>query len=369
MKNLKPVISAILLGILSFVALLTLNAGFKQNKKQEVAKVIKNSPGLHRESVNWLPFTNDTVYTTSSFDELLVPFECVVDVHGNLYVMQYAKKEITKLSPTGKIVKKFGRMGSGPGEFRGMTRLGTSPNREIIYVCDGGNNRLVLFDTTGANIDMIKIKASSLSQVIMADKNIVAYNLLKNPLATVFSPAGEKLYTFGENITKSHLINQGKVRVSSTGLLYFSNDYTGIVQVYRPDGKFVTKVEGPIILKLSRKAIRDKNYQLSWLGNPLGTLDLCTDNDFLYTLFSGVVASKEAGTAGNASDMIHVYDASSGIYNGSIKLPGIAKNITVYGNRLYCITISADEESDDVNIINYNIEETIKYLKSNRSGI
>ena len=55
---------------------------------------------------------------------------------------------IVKFSKDGKFIKEWGKLGTGPGEFRNAHALAID-SRGRLFVCDRGNARLQIFDLNG----------------------------------------------------------------------------------------------------------------------------------------------------------------------------------------------------------------------------
>lgn len=357
MLNKTPVINAIAAGVLIFLIVFALNEIFQeQDDSQLFNGPFHLAPGLHTNDVKWLPFSPDTVFVVEA-DFMSYPFECVADTGGNLYVLDWALKEIHKFDPSGNHIKTFGGSGSGPGEFGGNARLYITPNRKVIYVDDKRNNRLVLYDTNGTFEKAITGLPSNWKRVMTSDEKVIGFGLTKKPLGRVYSNKGELLLKFGEHVAASHLVNQGSLWIDRDEQVYFTNDYTSVIQVYRPNGEFVYKIDGPMRY-IPEKAINNKNFQLTG-REPLCTLDLCTADDFLYVLFSGKLTSVDGKIHGSLSKLVHIYDRKTGDYLGSIELPGLVKFIHVYRDRLF--VIQHDERKS--RIVAYDLSKTIASLQ------
>jgi DNA-binding beta-propeller fold protein YncE len=76
------------------------------------------------------------------------------DAAGNVYVANYLKNNILKMSATGTCLRSWGTKGAGPGQFKNPygVRVATDPvlGAEGVYVADSNNNRIQEFTTTGA---------------------------------------------------------------------------------------------------------------------------------------------------------------------------------------------------------------------------
>jgi hypothetical protein len=68
---------------------------------------------------------------------------------GRMIVAHNSANEILIYSPAGELVKRFGKEGSGPGEFREISRLFTIGDGDSILVYDLPQFRATVFDTLG----------------------------------------------------------------------------------------------------------------------------------------------------------------------------------------------------------------------------
>src|SRR5919201_6553511 len=86
------------------------------------------------------------------------PRSLAIGPNGNLYVTD-ANQRITVISPSGKVIRRWGRPGSGRGEFRFVGHDPSDPNDingkvavgpdGLVYVSDGGNARVQVFTGQG----------------------------------------------------------------------------------------------------------------------------------------------------------------------------------------------------------------------------
>jgi sugar lactone lactonase YvrE len=103
------------------------------------------------------PFTITARYTAASL-RLSHPVDLAVGPDGNLYVTDVSQR-VTVISPTGMVLRRWGKPGSGPGEFKftsidpntptdvaGNITIGPDGN---VYVSDSGNARVQVFTRQG----------------------------------------------------------------------------------------------------------------------------------------------------------------------------------------------------------------------------
>ena len=69
------------------------------------------------------------------------PTQCT-DASGSLYVIEYGAARLTKLSPEGKVLGRFGAPGSEDGQFKTPWGMAINTAGHII-IADTGNRRLV----------------------------------------------------------------------------------------------------------------------------------------------------------------------------------------------------------------------------------
>jgi hypothetical protein len=72
---------------------------------------------------------------------------------GLLIVLEQQAREIRVYGRDGRLVRRFGRSGSGPGEFRSPGAMGSSG--DTIWVYDYANARLTLFRTDGTLLETV----------------------------------------------------------------------------------------------------------------------------------------------------------------------------------------------------------------------
>lgn len=84
-------------------------------------------------------------------DEFADVADVAVDGRGRLYVSHRQPPEIRVFDADGRFVRRFGREGSGPGEFGRSGELTWGPDGNL-WVADSGNGRFEVFDTAGAHV-------------------------------------------------------------------------------------------------------------------------------------------------------------------------------------------------------------------------
>ncbi|MBK8269938.1 MAG: NHL repeat-containing protein [Planctomycetes bacterium] len=84
----------------------------------------------------------------STIGALLNPLACAIDKNDQIYIAESARHRIAVFSTSGKLIRTFGRKGSGDGELHFPAGLALGANGEV-YVSDSGNHRICVFDRNG----------------------------------------------------------------------------------------------------------------------------------------------------------------------------------------------------------------------------
>lgn len=71
-----------------------------------------------------------------------------VDGHGNVYVAHWNSHKVAVYSPTGQLLREWGRMGTADGDFRLPGGVFLGPD-DLLYVADQGNSRVQRFTREG----------------------------------------------------------------------------------------------------------------------------------------------------------------------------------------------------------------------------
>ncbi|NDF39843.1 MAG: hypothetical protein EB140_13095, partial [Proteobacteria bacterium] len=82
---------------------------------------------------------------------LQTPWAIACDSDGTTLIVDRDRAQVIRVDPEGHTVARWGRVGSGPGEFNRPTGIATDVNRRV-YVVDSGNDRVQVFSASGAPI-------------------------------------------------------------------------------------------------------------------------------------------------------------------------------------------------------------------------
>ena len=157
------------------------------------------------------PFTITARYSAKSLG-LDHPDELEAGPDGNLYVTDLSQR-VTVISPGGKVLRRWGKPGTGPGEFKFIAndladptdvagRMAVGPNG-LVYVSDSGNARVQVFTPQGRFIRQFGSYGSGKGQffftadlVVDGSGNVYVADDANLTLAK-FSPTGKVIWQIG----------------------------------------------------------------------------------------------------------------------------------------------------------------------------
>jgi DNA-binding beta-propeller fold protein YncE len=156
----------------------------------------------HRTDELPSPFTVVARYSPASLG-LEHPRSFAIAPDGNLYITDN-RQRVTAISPDGKILRRWGKPGSRPGEFRFVSddptdptdkhgRIAVGPNG-LLYVSDSGNARVQVFTPQGRFLRQFRSLGESFDLVVDPSGNVY---VLVGQLVYKFSPRGKLIWWIG----------------------------------------------------------------------------------------------------------------------------------------------------------------------------
>jgi streptogramin lyase len=197
------------------------------------------------------PFTITARYTAASLG-LSQPAYLAVGPDGNLYVTDLSQR-VTVISAAGTVLRRWGKPGSGPGEFKFIPNDPTTPTAVqasiavgpdgLVYVSDSGNGRVQVFTADGRFVRQFGSFGSGQGQLLRpfdlavdgAGNVYVEDDQTQN--MSKFSPAGTIIWTIGGASGDPDLVGFQKFSAfDAHGRLVIVNDALNRVVYVDADG-------------------------------------------------------------------------------------------------------------------------------------
>lgn len=204
------------------------------------------------ENVRIIKTVNKTVLTAPEPDPLNMPSDAAVGPEGNLYVLDGVNHRIVVYDAEGQFRFQFGSHGSEPGQLLFPLGIATAPDGKV-YVADSGNHRFQVFDSNGKLLDTVSLP-NVLSGTppdptdVVADPNRQRLYITDNDNhhVLVYNLASRQF----ESIWGSPGQGERQFRfpflmdISSQGYLFIVEPINTRVQVINHEGKFVNFIGG-----------------------------------------------------------------------------------------------------------------------------
>jgi sugar lactone lactonase YvrE len=158
------------------------------------------------------PFTIMARYSAKSLG-LNHPASLAIAPDGNLYVTDVSQRIIV-ISPAGKVLRRWGRPGSGPGEFKFIPGDPSSPDDVQAMIAAGPNGKVYVADSGNARIQ-------------------------------VFTANGRFIRQFGSfGRRKGQFQRPYDLAVDATGAVYVADDVAGTMTKFSPAGSALWQIGG-----------------------------------------------------------------------------------------------------------------------------
>jgi DNA-binding beta-propeller fold protein YncE len=191
-------------------ALAVLAAGCAENAA--TATGANTSPAAASSRALPSPFTITARYTAKSLG-LSHPAALAVGPDGNLYVTDLSQR-VTVISPTGTVLRRWGKPGTRPGEFRFIAFQTSTPADVAGKIAVGPDGKVYVSDSGNARVQ-------------------------------VFTPQGRFIRQFGSfGSGKGQFLHPFDLAVDEAGNVYVADDQTETVSKFTSSGKVLWQIGG-----------------------------------------------------------------------------------------------------------------------------
>lgn len=180
---------------------------------------------------------------------LSMPSDVAIGKGGQIYVIDGGNHQVAVFDASGNRVTSLGMMGSDEGQFLDPLGIGVSPGGDV-YVADKGNKRLVMFDASGGYKHSLPLEADG-EAVVPIDvavgprgKELFVTDNVSHRVV-VFDTRGKFLRGFGgEGEADGNFRYPATIDIDASGNLYVVDVLNARVQKFSPDGAYLATIGG-----------------------------------------------------------------------------------------------------------------------------
>jgi len=286
----------------------------------------------------------DTVLSPDSCGLEYYMIECFVIDGNNIYLSDGCSQNLLAFTDEGDLLWKTGGEGEGPGLFAGIGEIAV--NGDTVAVCNHGTGRIDFFKSDSGNWFSSISVLWPFDLCFLPNGNLVVLSLLEENMVTVFSPSGEKVFSFGnwqapgQDIVNSMFSTANRnlrLALVNDSILAVNAYYFNWGQVYNLNsGELITSFRRDLPyeerpLEVGNGSFRGKIY----------TNDIASWQEYIAVLNRPIgsdwnLPERYDGIPVNEVDfsVVDLYRLS-GTYAGSIAVPGTPGRILWYEDDLY----------------------------------
>lgn len=206
------------------------------------------------------PLCADILYVKSmgdGDDRLSLPMDVAVGYEGRIYTADSGNNRVVVFDSTGAISARIGFAGSGEGRFQDPVDVGAGEGLHL-YVLDAGNERVQLFDRFGQFSEIVLsrdeetigapagLTVDPFGRLYVADDEDDKVHVFR-------SYTGEEEFSIGGYGTKrGRFRSPADIAVDRARRIYVTDRVNNSVQVFHPLGGFLFSIgggEGPALLR------------------------------------------------------------------------------------------------------------------------
>jgi len=173
-------------------------------------------------------------------DPLSLPTDVAIASNGDVYVVDSGNNRVVVFSSSGQRLRQFGEEGSNAGQLLDPVGIGIASDNSV-YIADRGNSRIVRFSADGSYRSSLPLKEDN-QDVVPIDVAVSAYGgdmfvtANNSHRILVFSSAGKLLRGWGEEGTEPGQFRYPATLALADDMLYVVDVLNARIQVFDKNG-------------------------------------------------------------------------------------------------------------------------------------
>lgn len=249
----------------------------------------------------------------------------------NIYLLDFSVPAVKKINIKNLDVMNIGKgKGKGPGELINPTDYFIDNNQNI-WIVDGGLNSVLKFNSKNEFQQSLKSNHLIYRGAISSEGNIFLISSSGKNLFLKYNQ-DSLVNSFGQIISQQErygILLSGKVEIDKANNLFFATDRSNLLVSYNTNGKlrFATNtITGSNLLPKPEIIKND----LIVLPKTFTTLDIKSNNEYICLLNTSRINNETIS-------YIDFYNANTGLYSYSIRIPHRVISFAFYNDILYLL--------------------------------
>ncbi len=201
------------------------------------------------------------------------PSHIAIDDRGHIYIPQgYPVGVIDELNEEGKLVRKYNKIGQGPGEIQSPSSV-MFFNHQVI-VCDNMTRRMIFFDRDWQYLKSLALQKPCYSFVLGSHGLFYGAEILGDKLISILDTEGKLMGSFGErpdpgrSQLHSPALNSLVLGVSPEGSIWAGFQALGLLRRYSTEGTLEREIDIVAISNKLMKSYFEENLKWAEKGIP-----------------------------------------------------------------------------------------------------
>jgi sugar lactone lactonase YvrE len=161
-----------------------------------------------------------------------------IDRRGDVYIMDRGNLRLVKLSPTGRLLARWGGFTGQPGTDNEPTGIAVDAQGHV-YVSDTAGQRIMTFSATGQRLAVWQLDFAPTGLAVDAHAHLYVTSFDNNQVIKLSATTGKRLAAWGAYGTGPGQFDGALgIAVDTAGTVYVVDHRNGRIETFSPTGRF-----------------------------------------------------------------------------------------------------------------------------------